>query len=118
MRTYFAFCGLLLCGKWLFILFVATLFGLNALASGSITVSGSVTDPSGRVITPAELVMRDLASEKQFRSQTNAEGQYKFEVPAATYELTLSLPGFEPSRIASGVGAWLTSFTNTFPSLF
>ena len=96
MHTSFAVFALLLRSKTVFIVVFAMLLGLNALAYGPITVSGSVTDPSGAVITRAELVMRDPASGKQFRSQTTSEGQYKFELPAATYELTLSLPGFEP----------------------
>ena len=96
MRTLFAVHAPRLRSKPAFILLLVTLLGLNAVASDPLTVSGSVTDPSGAMVTHAQLVMRDSKSGKEFRSQSDAEGQYKFELPASTYELTLSLPGFEP----------------------
>ena len=104
MHTHFAVVASLLRTKTAFLLLLATLFSLSALASDPIAVSGSVTDPSGAVITRADLVMRDTGSGKQFRSQSNIEGQYQFELQPATYELTLSLPGFEPYATVLTVG--------------
>lgn len=59
------------------------------------TIRGVVSDSSGAAVPAARVVLRVLASGQETVGETDARGQYRFEVPAAgTYLVIVSRPGF------------------------
>jgi hypothetical protein len=60
------------------------------------TLTGIVADPSNAVIADATVVLKDQRSGTLRETVTNSEGYYTFaSVPPGTYDLTISVPGFE-----------------------
>jgi hypothetical protein len=70
----------------------------NVVLTGSL--GGSVTDPSGALVSGAEVVVRNLATGVQQSAQTNHNGLYQFPVvmPGA-YSITASLKGFRDVEV-------------------
>lgn len=70
----------------------------NVVLTGSL--SGSVTDPSGAVVTGAEVVVRNLATGVEQSAETNRNGLYQFPVvmPGA-YSITASFKGFRDIQV-------------------
>jgi outer membrane receptor protein involved in Fe transport len=59
------------------------------------TVTGSVTDPQGAVITGAKAELRNIGTNQTRISPTNDAGIYRFDaVDLGTYELKISATGF------------------------
>jgi hypothetical protein len=59
-------------------------------------IAGSVSDPSGALVTAAALVVKSQATQEERNLTTDAEGN--FSVPFLTpgnYDITVSAPGFE-----------------------
>ena len=64
------------------------------ITQGSISIS--VTDPSGAVITAADVVLQDLATNVTRSATTGSAGSYTFVgLPTGNYKLTITKPGFE-----------------------
>ena len=64
------------------------------ITQGSISVS--VTDPSGAVLTAADVVLQDLATNTTRTAVTGSAGSYTFAgLPTGNYRLTITKPGFE-----------------------
>ncbi len=84
---------------WLFILFAfAVCFcGLSALAQDvTATINGIVTDPTGRVVTHAEVRARDLDRGTVWPATTNESGFYSLShLPVGRYEVSVKVSGFE-----------------------
>jgi hypothetical protein len=58
-------------------------------------VAGDVTDPSGAVVTGADVTITDLARNASQTTKTNSAGHYVFpSVAPGTYKLTITKPGF------------------------
>lgn len=72
------------------------------------TLTGIVSDPTGRVIANAQIVLTDSVSGSARNTVTNGEGYYTFaSVPVAMYTLTVQSPGFKDykaERITLGGG--------------
>src|SRR5580692_5111289 len=104
-RSLFGF-GLLLC---LFALVPSALFSQSASTG---TVAGTVTDPSGAAVAAATVTLTDKATNIPRTASTNENGRYIFvDVPAGTYDVTVSKQGFRISRLNSqavDVGTALT----------
>ena len=89
-------------------LFVLALFAHPAFAQS--TINGTITDPQSAVILDARVTL--LAGQSEVRStRTDAQGRYRFDaVPAGTYVVMASAPGFQPATgaeisVTAGQGA-------------
>jgi hypothetical protein len=59
------------------------------------TLSGTVTDPSGGVVTAAAVICTNTATHESLRTVTNSSGLFRLaDVPVGSYEITVSHPGF------------------------
>src|SRR2546430_15866772 len=62
------------------------------------TILGTVTDPSGAVVTGAKLTAKNVNTGLERTTQTSADGIYSIpELPIGTYTVTVSQSGFQPS---------------------
>ncbi len=87
---------------WLLIGFAAgtgALFAQVELAK----VVGRVGDPSGAVVSGAEIQMRRVATNEKFRALTSSTGDYTLlNLPSGAYEMTASMAGFK-TEVRSGL---------------
>ena len=59
------------------------------------TISGTVTDPSGAVVSNADIAAKDLDRGTSFTTKTNGQGFYNLsQLPVGRYELRVTAPGF------------------------
>src|ERR1700761_3261218 len=59
-------------------------------------INGSVTDPSGAVLTSASVVATDNATGITYNTVTTTDGEFSFQdLPVGTYSVTITAPGFE-----------------------
>src|SRR5437763_6698533 len=66
-----------------------------AQATASATIQGTVTDKSGAVVSGAQVVAKNKATDVSRTATTSDEGYYKFELlPVGTYTVTVSRAGF------------------------
>src|SRR5580704_1944184 len=76
------------------------------------TVAGTVTDPSGAAIAAATVTLTDKATNNPRVASTNENGRFILvDVPAGTYDFTVSKQGFRISRLSGqsvNVGTALT----------
>ena len=74
-------------------LLAATAFGQGG---GNAAMSGTVTDPSGAIISKASVTMTQVGTEVKRTSVTNDSGQFNIpSLPPATYHLMVEAPGFK-----------------------
>jgi hypothetical protein len=80
---------------WLsFVLAIALATGV--LAQSNATLTGTVTDPSGGVVTGAEVKTVNTQTGVNYHTITNNEGLFRFpNLPIGSYEVTVVQPGFE-----------------------
>ncbi len=73
--------------------------GAAAWAAVTGSISGTVQDPSGRVVPNAEVTVRELSTAITHLTRTNASGYYTLPVlPVGRYELDVHALGFESYR--------------------
>jgi hypothetical protein len=84
------------------VLFGCALLCLLLLAPGamaqtrSATITGSVTDPSGAIVTGADVIVTETATSVSYPSKTNGAGLYTVPYLAAgDYAVTITKAGFE-----------------------
>src|SRR5437667_12321064 len=66
-----------------------------AQATASATIQGTVTDKSGAVVSGAQVVAKNKATDVSRTTTTSDDGYYKFELlPVGTYTVTVSRAGF------------------------
>lgn len=76
----------------------AMLFGQGA--TGSSSISGRVTDPSGAVIAGASVTITDISINKSQTTQSNPSGLYLFnDVSTGTYDIAVTNAGFRKEVI-------------------
>src|SRR6266487_5523775 len=64
---------------------------------------GTVTDSDGLVVPGAQIVVVNAGTQDTYEASTNAEGYYNIQfVRTGTYEITVTLTGFQTSKV-SGV---------------
>ena len=79
-----------------FVLVLSAVFA-SAQTSGSSSLNGVVTDPSGAVVPGATVEIQNPVSEFSRTTQTDATGRFSFpNVPLNPYHLTVNLSGFAP----------------------
>jgi outer membrane receptor protein involved in Fe transport len=68
---------------------------LHAQATASGSIQGTVTDQSTAVVSGAQVVAKDKATDLTRSTTTSDSGYYRFEMlPVGTYIVTVSKPGF------------------------
>lgn len=89
-----------------FLLLTATVFAIFLVstayaqtAASTATLSGSVSDPSGARVASADVTLSGAEKGITRTFKTDAEGNFSFSLlPATTYTLTVSAPGFKTFR--------------------
>jgi TonB family protein len=72
---------------------------LAAAQTGPVTFSGSVFDSTGAPVPGAAVVLTNTQSKAKFEVVSSDSGQFSFvPLPADTYALTASLPGFKKAE--------------------
>jgi hypothetical protein len=75
-----------------FVIFaVATLFA----QSNQGTITGTISDPAGAVVPSALIQVRNAETGVVYQGGTSNTGNYVIPVPAGTYEITVTVPGFK-----------------------
>jgi len=60
------------------------------------TITGAISDPAGAVIASAAIEARNTGTAALYPAASSATGNYTIaELPAGTYELTVTVPGFK-----------------------
>jgi len=93
------------------ILCVGIVLPAGAQSTNTGTVLGTVTDPSGAVVSDAAVNLADLSTKNSRSVTTNSSGRYVFvDVNPGTYEVTFSKQGFSTTKtqIAVRVGTAIT----------
>src|SRR5256886_4389300 len=66
-------------------------------ATASATIQGTITDKSGAVVSGAEVVAKNKATDITRTTSSDETGSYRFELlPAGTYTVTVTKTGFGP----------------------
>ena len=82
--------------SWKAVLAALILVPLPALAQGSSSLTGKISDPAGLAVADVRLQLRNDASGVRSASSTNAEGLYRFDaIASGSYELSAEAPGFD-----------------------
>jgi hypothetical protein len=72
----------------------------NLSASPVGSVSGSVKDSSGAIVTGVRLTLTNTATNAQFATTTNPQGEFQFlQLAPSTYSLAAESPGFKKSSV-------------------
>jgi len=86
MRKLVAICGSV-------ILIVAGAYGQGG---GNAAMSGTVSDPSGALVSQARVTMTQVGTEVKRTATTNVSGQFTIpSIPPATYRVTVEATGFK-----------------------
>ena len=105
-------------------LFVVLLFGSVGLwlsnatpacaqSTSTGTVAGSVTDPSGAVVTGATIMLTDTATKSSRNVTTNEAGRYIFvDVTPGAYDVSISKQGFSTTKTQTQVSIGSTVTLN------
>jgi hypothetical protein len=97
---------------FLFCLLALVPSALFSQSASTGTVAGTVTDPSGAAVADATVTLTDKATNNPRVASTNENGRFILvDVPAGTYDFTVSKQGFRISRLtgqAVSVGSALT----------
>ncbi|HSP66730.1 MAG TPA: TonB-dependent receptor [Bryobacteraceae bacterium] len=60
------------------------------------TITGTVSDPAGAVVSSAPLVLANTGTGAQYQAATSGTGNYTFgQLPIGNYTLTVAVPGFK-----------------------
>jgi outer membrane receptor protein involved in Fe transport len=92
------------------ILRVSVLLGLAVLAAVSVsaqtfrgTILGTVTDPSGAVVSGAQVTVKNTGTGLERSTTTSGDGSYTLsELPIGAYNVTVTMTGFQ-TFVATGV---------------
>src|SRR5579864_8075825 len=74
----------------------AILMGAAVFAqSNQGTITGAISDPAGAVVAGAQIEVRNSNTGVVYSGGTSNTGNYVVVVPAGTYEITVTVPGFK-----------------------
>src|SRR5690348_15945001 len=84
---------------------VGTILAVIVLAASALlaqtfrgTILGTVSDPSGALVSGAQVTVRNVNTGLERSTQTSADGSYSVpELPIGTYSVTISQSGFQTS---------------------
>src|SRR5436305_9704679 len=66
------------------------------------TILGTVTDPSGAVVSGAKVTIKNINTGLERTTQTSADGSYAVpELPIGTYTVTVNQSGFQTSSVTN-----------------
>jgi hypothetical protein len=88
--------------RWTMIGAVATMFltGMPALAQFRASIQGTITDPSGAVISGAQITLTDTTNNHTQSAKSNGQGIYYLQaLPADTFSLAVTAPGFSSKTL-------------------
>jgi hypothetical protein len=86
----------------LFVIFSAISQPASAQTVTTGTVIGTVTDPTGALVSDATVVLRNRGTNGQATQNTNAAGQYTFvNVAPGDYQITVKKDGFRTADVPS-----------------
>src|SRR5262245_22053603 len=74
------------------------LLGLTLLAfaqSDRGTITGTVIDPAGAVVSGAAVEVRNVQTGAVYQVATSGTGNYVVQVPTGAYEISVTVPGFK-----------------------
>src|SRR5438045_802143 len=75
-------------------LILCSVAALAQTATGTIT--GTISDPAGAVVANASLELKNSETGTVSQTVSSSTGNYNFaQLPAATYQLTVNVPGFK-----------------------
>src|SRR5437870_5067329 len=78
--------------------FVVLMAGVLAAQTFRGTILGTVTDPSGALVSGAKVTVRNVNTGLERSTQTSADGSYSLpELPLGPYTVTVEQPGFQTS---------------------
>src|SRR5690242_10304570 len=78
--------------------FVVLMAGVLSAQTFRGTILGTVTDPSGALVSGAKVTVKNVATGLERSTQTSADGSYSIpELPIGTYTVTITQPGFQTS---------------------
>src|SRR5437588_758091 len=83
--------------SWIALLVLAILVSSTSLSAQVLygTLLGNVNDPSGAAVASAVVKLVNRGTGISSQTATNDSGSYTFQnVPAGTYDLTVTAPGF------------------------
>src|SRR5215467_1807855 len=69
---------------------------LSVLASDSLPLSGTVSDPSGAVVPGATVSIQRVATSDTKTTQTDDKGVFEFLLPPGKYRIDIAAAGFGP----------------------
>ncbi len=73
-----------------------------AAGQAATSLRGTITDPSGRTVIGAKVVLANSESKTERTATTTEQGQFQFLfVPPGTYSLSVTAAGFRPYQLAS-----------------
>ncbi len=81
---------------------LVTLMFVSAAVAQTVTgtITGEVTDPSGAVVSGAQVVAHNVSTGVDSPTTTNADGFYRIQsLPIGHYEVTVQAPGFNKETI-------------------
>ena len=82
------------------LLLLALVGSTLAQLPGSTTLTGRVTDPSGAIITSAEVAITDTRTNVQRSTRTNRVGQFSFtNIAPGEYDVAITAPKFVPTKV-------------------
>jgi hypothetical protein len=74
----------------------------GAQESGSATINGTVTDPSGALVSGAKITATQTDTRAQRTTQTSSAGLYSLSaLPAGAYDVTVEATGFKQAKFAA-----------------
>ena len=80
---------------------VVLLFAVGAFAVGAFaqsnhgTITGTVSDPAGAVVPGAQIEIKNMETGVVYRGGASATGNYVISLPAGTYQISVTVPGFK-----------------------
>src|SRR6185312_13101623 len=93
----------------LVLLLGAVISGLAQSDIARATLNGTVTDPSGALVSGAKVTIKNTAAGLTRQTTTSGAGLYSFAVlPVGNYDVTVEMAGFktaQKSGVSLGVGA-------------
>ena len=90
--------------RFLFVLLILAICGLPVFAQGTAagSLSGTVTDPSGAVVSGATVVVKNDATGREFTATTNEEGYFRIpSLGSGVYTATITAQSFKKTNVTS-----------------
>ena len=93
------------------IIAIASLMSLTAFGQFTSSISGTIQDPNGEVVSGATVIVKNTATSAEFRATSSGSGIYSVpSLGSGTYIVTVSAQGFKQSvvrdvKLDSGVPA-------------